>query len=139
MATLGTFGDIVFEVSAERMRSFADFSHEGGARLESTEIVGREPLVTFAGPGGQSVSFVMGLNSAAGVVPQQEYERLQQMKDAGLAAVLVLGGRPYGGATTRWIIEGLSASYRTWTGDGRATGIDVTVSLRKYVQIEAAK
>lgn len=135
MAVIGSYGQVVFEVSSRRAASFEGFNHKAGARLDTTEIVGREPIVQFLGPGEQTVAFNLRLSTDLGVDPRSEYESLDQMRAAGQASGLVLGGRPFGGSDVRWLIEDISADYTQWNGDGSPRWIDVAVSLRKYVTV----
>jgi hypothetical protein len=135
MAQLGTFGELVFEVSSRLVRSFDGFQQKSNARIESTEIIGREPIVQFLGPGEKTIGFAMRLSAQLGADPQSDYDRLEATMLAGTAAALVLGGKPFGGAMARWLIEDLSAEYVQWSGDGRPLWIDVSVSLRKYTSV----
>lgn len=136
MAIVGTFGDIVFEVSHDRALSFASLQHEAGMRIESHEVIGRDPLLVVSGPDGESISLPITLSLQLGVDPQQEYDRLYKIMRAGTASALVLAGRPFGGSGVRWIIDKLSADRVQFGARGRTTWMHVTISLRKYVQWE---
>lgn len=133
---IGSFGQTVFEVSRERLRSFEGFGKESSARLNSVDIIGGEPLTEFVGPGSKTVSFTLRLSRQLGADPEGDLKTLEDMQDAGTAATLVLGGKPYGGPGAQWIIESLSATYRHWSRGGLPLWIDVVVTIRKYVQVE---
>lgn len=135
MAQIGSFGDIIFEVSRPRSLSLeGGYRHEAGARLNVTDVIGAEPLVEYVGPESESISFQLKLLESLGVDPQAEYDRLKAMCDAGTAAAFVINGKPVGSSGTRWIIENLSADHKALhPASGRSIWIDVSVSLRKYV------
>lgn len=128
---------MVFQVSREAVRSFGDFSHEGGARINSTEIIGREPVAEVLGPEAEAISFTIPLMSALGVDPQAEYDRLLQICHDKLAVPLILGGKPFRKSGYRWLIEKVSGEFSSWSGDGTPGKIDAAVTLRKYVRIAA--
>ncbi|MCE5315157.1 MAG: phage tail protein [Armatimonadota bacterium] len=135
MAVIGSFGQIVFEVSSRKAESFEGFNHKAGARLDSSEIIGSEPLVQFLGPGEETIGFNLRLSADLGVNPQTEYKKLYDMMTSGEAGSLVLGGEPFGGSNVRWLIEDLSTEYSHWGGSGIPRWLDVSVSLRKYVTV----
>jgi phage protein U len=129
---VGSFADIVFETSRERVRSFEGLEHEGGARIAETAIVGREPIVEWLGPAGETASLTLRLAAALGVNPSEDRDRLQYLCRFGKAGSLVIGGRPFGGPLSLWLIEGLSESYSHFSGSGVPQWIDVQVSFRRY-------
>lgn len=133
---IGTFGEVVFEVSRERAASFSSYEHEAGARLGTAEIIGGEPLTEFLGPDSQTISMPLRLIAELGVDPQTEYDRLHEILTQGLASSLVIANRPVGGSGARWIIERLNASHSHFAGDGTSRIIDVEISFRKYVQVK---
>jgi phage protein U len=132
MAVIGSFGDIVFQVSRQKALSFEGLQHEAGARINSAEVIGREPVIEFLGPESESISMVIRLASELGVKPREEYERLYQHMRSGKASTFVLGGRPMGGSRIKWMIEKLSADHTQFAGNGVPRWIDVSVNLRRY-------
>ncbi|HEY3376574.1 MAG TPA: phage tail protein [Armatimonadota bacterium] len=139
MAIVGTFGDIVFEVSRQRARSFDTLQHDAGMRLEIQEVIGRDPLVSICGPESETVALTITLALQLGVDPQKEYDRLYAIMRAGNASPLVLAGRPFGGSGCRWIIEKLPATHKQFGAQGRTVWMDVAMTLRKYVQQEGGR
>lgn len=131
---VGSFGkDFVFAVARGKGHSFSDLSREGGARLSSTEIIGRAPLVEFLGPDAETIAFTMQLSTQLGVDPQGEYDKLHGIMDAGEARTLVVGGALVGDPGDMWLIEKLTASYpNRFDNAGKAAWIDLAISLRKY-------
>jgi phage protein U len=148
MAILGAFGDVVFEVSRNVkqssdgveevlcVNSFDGFGHESGMRVESHEVLGAEPLTEIVGPESETIAFTMHFALQLGVNPSDEVDQLRKCMHDGQANSLYLGGQPFGGSGTRWIIEKLSESYIYWGAQGKPIWIDVSVNLRKYVQWE---
>lgn len=133
MAVIGSYGKVVFEVSDSTARSFDNgFQHETGARLESIDIIGKEPRVTFSGPDTESISFNLKLVYFLGVDPRTEYENLRSLCRSGIASSFVIGGKPVGEPGVLWLIEKLSANYTHFGPSGLPLIIEVSVTLKRY-------
>jgi len=133
MALIGTLGQTVFEVSDRRALGFETLEHTAEARIATQEIIGREPVTEFLGPGSEEVSFDLRLSAQLGVDPRVEFGRLDSARSKGTAMTLIIGGVPIGGSKARWLIKGLRASHRFFSRDGKTTWLDVNVGLTKYV------
>jgi phage protein U len=139
MSVVGSYGEIVFEASRERMRSFSGFQRKSGARLSVQDVIGREPLVEFLGDASQTVSFRMLLLAALGVDPVYERDRLEYQMSQGLASALVIGGQPIGGSGVRWLIEELGESHGAFGKSGAPGMVEVDVSLRRVTAVGGVK
>ena len=125
---LATLGSIVFEASADLVRTFGDVAHKTSARWETHEVIGRKPVQEFGGPALRTLSFAVRLDAALGVDPEAEAAVLRDSVEQGEVLAFVLGGRPVGD----WIIKEQSETWRHVTADGQVLLIHVELSLEEY-------
>ena len=48
--SIGSLGNVVFEVSSEKVKTLRDMQRQGSARFATHEIIGKKPLREFLGP-----------------------------------------------------------------------------------------
>ena len=129
---IGYLGDVVFEVSADKVRTFDDLKRSGSARFASHDLIGRKPLLEFGGPGLDTISFTVTLASWLGVKPEEEVETLRNMRDEGMAVDFVLNGKPQGEGL--WAVESVSEESKYITQDGVENFIKCSLTLKEYVE-----
>ena len=129
---IGTFGEVTFEVSADRVRTFDGLKRSGSARLASHDLIGRKPLLEFGGPGLETLSLNMTLSAFLGLDPVEEVKELRQMRDEGTAAPFTLNGEPQG--TGLWVLESLSEDWKYIDNNGVPRQIDCALTLKEYVE-----
>jgi len=130
MALVGTFGEIVFEVSHDRVRTFDNFSRSGSGRWATHEAYHQKPLPEFLGPGQEEISFSIRLSAFHGVNPKEELARMRKMRDSGEAFELIIGGELVG--DNLWILESLREQSSTYTGDGKTLIANAEITLKEY-------
>ncbi len=123
----GSFGDIVFEVSAELVRTFEKFSRKRSASYADHETVTGKPTTEYTGGQLDEVEMSMKFLATMGVSPQDEIEKLGTMLESGEAHPLLLGDTVYGHFTLREMNEDMDVfvNGRFWQGV-------VTVTLKEY-------
>lgn len=126
---LATLGSVVFEASADLVRTFGDASHKTSARWETHEVIGRKPVQEFIGPALRTLGFSIRLDAGLGIDPESEAAALRDSVESGEVLSFVLGGRPVGD----WVAKELSETWRHVTADGRVQVIVVELSLEEYV------
>jgi phage protein U len=127
---IGSFGDIVFEVSNKKTLTPKDFDRNGSARWNDHEIIGHKPKSEFSGPGLEEVSFTLILKAELGINPTKQLEKLRKMRDTGKVAPFIIGGKPI--SQNYWSIQQLSESYKTIDNEGNILSAEVNVSLKEY-------
>ncbi|QQE75727.1 phage tail protein [Brevibacillus composti] len=130
MGQIGTFGEIVFEVSSNKILTFNDFARSGSGRWSTHEINLQKPLPEFHGPGQEEISFSIRLDIQLGVNPEIELEKLRKMRDIGAIAYLIVGGRPV--SQNMWLLESFREQHKTHDGQGRLLAAIVDLSLKEY-------
>lgn len=127
---IGTLGEIVFEVSSDKVLTFDNLKRKGSGRWATHDIVGKKPVREFIGQGLESISFTMQLSAFLGVTPLDEINKLRELRDKGTAVELVLDGSSVG--DNLWTIEDLSEDWRRVDNNGKLIYADLDVSLQEY-------
>lgn len=131
MATIGTLGEVVFEVSDNLIRTFDDYARKASARIASHEIIGQKPVLEFLGPSANELSIQIRLNAFYGISPKVEADRLRRMCESGEAVQFVLGGRPV--SPNLWLIETVDEKANAFDGHGNILTSELGLSLKEYV------
>lgn len=129
---IGSFGDIVFEASADRVRTFDEMKRASEARYAEHAVIGGKPKLEFLGPGLETISFQVLLSSSLGVDPDKELDALSEIRDAGEIRRLVIGSKPLG----KFVLTSISANEGPRSNRGRPTWISVELSLKEYIEDE---
>lgn len=129
---IGTLGDVVFETSSEKIRTFDSMKRSGSARWATHDIMALKPVMEFIGPGVERINFSMRLDVSLGINPSAELETLRAMRDTGTASQLIFNGKPI--TDHLWVIEGLSENWERIDNQGRLLAATVEISLNEYVQ-----
>lgn len=124
---IGTFGDIVFETSADRMRTWSRLTRKSGVRVAWHPVMGKKPVPEFIGPEADEVAMRVRFDVGLGVVPYQELARLQKVLDAGESRVLMVGGSALG----RFVLLKVNENWRRVDNTGRLLVASVSLSLKE--------
>lgn len=127
---IGSLGDIVFEVSTDKVRTFDNLKRKGSGRWAVHDVVGKKPVREFIGQGAESISFSMQLSTALGVTPRDEIDKLRELRDKGTAVEFVLNGSSVG--DNLWVVEDLSEDWRRLDNTGQLIYAELSVSLQEY-------
>jgi phage protein U len=128
---IGSLGDIAFEASANKVRTFDGLRRSGAARFAYHNRQGGKELPEFLGPAAESISFEIRLSAYEGVNPSDEANTLRNMRDAGEAVLFILDGVPQGEGF--WVIESLSEEHSFFDNCGRPAMIACSISLKEYL------
>ena len=127
---VGSIGAIPFVVSAEKIRTFHDFSRTGAGRWAKHDLVGRKRVLEFLGPDVEKVSLKIQLRADHGVNPEAELAKLRKMRDEGEVFSFILGGAPV--SNEYWTIEGIGENVSYWRAGGRILSVTVDIALQEY-------
>lgn len=131
MSKIGSFGEIVFEVSPKKTLTFSEFQRSGSARWNEHEIIGLKPKSEFNGPGLEEISFTILLKAELGVNPSKQLTKLRNMRDTGKVSSFVIGGKPI--SNNYWSIQQLSESHKVVDNKGNILVAEVSITLKEYV------
>lgn len=126
---VGTFGDIVFSVSADRQYLIDGFSRKSGAKTEEHQVTGGKPRLEFIAPTLTDISFTITLMAGRGMNPMAEVEKLRAICEGGETRRLIIGGRNLG----KFLLTEVADDWEKTLGDGRVTLARVKVSFKEYL------
>lgn len=127
---IGTFGDIVFEVSDETVRTFDKYVQTTAGRWEVHEPISSNPRPEFLGQAQGEVKFTIRLSASLGVNPRAEKERIEQIVREGKHAPLMIARRPVSDGD--WYIESCETTYIWVNSKGEVEYADITLSVKEY-------
>jgi len=127
MAQTGSFGDIVFEVSAESVKTWDSVKRRHMASFAAHDVAEGRQRLEFTGIELGSIDLQVRLD-ARYVSPRHEIEALANTMGSGEPQVLVLGGKPYG----EYVLEGMTETWTHTDGQGRVMIARLTLKFREY-------
>lgn len=130
MATIGSWGDIVFAVSRKEIKTFTGLKWDSGAKYSTHDRHLKAPLLEFTGTDVESISFSMFFSAFLGVNPMTEIAKLLVAMRKGEVHRLVIGPKAYG--TDKWVITKLSNSLDRYDNRGNLLVAKVSVTMKSY-------
>ena len=134
---VGSLGDIVFDVSSDKVLTFQDLQINRRAKYTEHAIHGKKGLLEFTGLEPLTATMKIDLLASLGVVPKDELDALVEILTNHEAVPFILDGEPQG--DNLWVVESLSESYPVINNKGELISISVTLNLKEYVEAEEAE
>lgn len=131
MAVIGSFGDIVFEVSDKKIQSFDEFQRTTEARWEKHNIHGYKPILEFSGPNIDPISFKIIFRAELGVNPEVQMAKLREFTRKGKKALFIRGKKPI--SINYWVIEKIVETHKQIDNQGNVLYIEAKIDLLEYV------
>jgi hypothetical protein len=126
---IGYFGDMIFEVNAERINTFNGLEISHKSRIASHDIIGQKSKNEFLGLSLSSLSFSIKLSAGLGVSPIREIEKWKEYVQTGKEDVLVIGGKPI---AEEWVVTGVSESWDRVFSDGKLYSATIKIDMEEY-------
>ena len=134
MATVGSFGDIVFYCTSgngrNKILSFHDLGRSSSASFAEHEMNGEKAYLEFGGDGLDEIALTIEADARYGVKPLEVQDKLFQKKATGQAEFFVLGGRKVG--SNPFVITNISEGFKTLYIDGRPIAMSFQVTMKEY-------
>ena len=130
---IGSLGEVVFEVSFEKVKTFRDFQVQRNAKYTEHAIHGRKGLLEFTGLSAATASLRIRLDAALGVNPKEELETLRKMLSDHEAVPFILDGEPQGDGL--WVLEGIDENYEIIDNYGTFITVEVNIKLKEYIEV----
>ncbi|WP_319403139.1 phage tail protein [uncultured Anaeromusa sp.] len=127
--SIGTFGELTFEVSDSKVRTIDEFKRKTAAKFEEHAILGLKPKLEFIAPGLAEISFQVVFSALLGTSPLKEIEQLKETMQKGEYQSLVIGGKVLGD----FVIESMAESWKHIDNKGNLLHAAVDLSLKEYV------
>lgn len=130
MAIIGTLGDIVFEVSQNKVNTITSVEWNSSANYASHDRHLKDPLLEFTGNDNDTFSLSMKFSVFLGVDPMKEITKLLTAERNAEVMRLVIGPKAYG--KNKWVITKSSHTLDRFDNRGNLLVASATVSLTAY-------
>lgn len=131
MAVIGSFGEIVFEVSDKKIQTYDEFQRTNEPRWQEHAILGQKPVLEFEGPGIDPITFTVLLRAELGINPEEQMVKLRKFARWGQKALFIRGNKPI--STNYWVIKKLSETHKNIDNQGNVMTIEAQLELLEYV------
>ena len=127
---VGTLGQIVFEVSDQKILTFDGMTRDVSGRWTEHEVMGVKPKPEFLGPGNQKIALPITLSAGLGVRPRKMLEMVERMVESGDAEYLIINCRPVG--KNPFCISSSSETWGDMYSHGELAKASLTITLEEY-------
>ncbi len=124
----GAGEDIVFEASADKVRTWHDARRTGRGRWVKHEVYAEKPKKEFIGPDLDTITLSVRLDINHGLVPRDELRKMRALMKTGVVMQFSIGGQYFGDFSLESVDE-------TWTRldpKGVLTTAVVSLVLEEY-------
>lgn len=128
---IGAWGELVFEVSSDRVRTFEDFSRTESGRWAKHDLYMQKPRSEFLGPDLGEISFKMTFNAFHGVNPIKELDKLIRYVRSGQVNTLVINNKRYG--LGKYKIKSVSEQMTHFDNKGAVLLGSASVTMEEYL------
>lgn len=128
---IGAWGELIFTVSAERIRTFETFNRTQSARWSKHDIHLKKTKPEFTGEDQGEITFTMQFSASMGVNPIVELDKLIRYVRSGEAHTLVIGHKRFG--VGKWYMSDVSEDLKHVDNRGNVLSASANVTLEEYV------
>lgn len=136
MAIIGCLGSeenqVLFEVSAETVRTLDNFQWSGSARYGVHQRHAGNALTEFTGLDPDQIAFDVTFSAELGVNPMEEIWQLWRFLRNGTTLPLTIGTHGYG--RYRWTITSMSVKSKFFDCHGEIYHAVVSLKLQEYLR-----
>ncbi len=129
---IGSLGKVVFEVGADKVRTFDNAQWSSSANISSHKRHLNSALAEFTGYDADTVSLDLRVSKYLGCNPEEDIKTLSEYEKTGKAVKLIVGKKVCG--NYKWLIKSLKVSARLYDKSGALTDADIAVSLIEYAK-----
>lgn len=129
---VGVLGDIVFQVSWDKVLTPSNIQWGGSARHAVHQRHLQNALTEFTGRDPDTISFDIFLSSSFGVDPMSAIWKLFNYERRGDPLALTIGEHGYG--RYRWCLISHSTVIHSTDGEGNITAATITLHLQEYLR-----
>ena len=128
---VGSFGDLIFEVSTERVFTFDNFTHKVAARYAKHELINSPVVLEYLGEDTHEITLNITLTATLGVNPGLEIKRIQELVLSGSAEFLIIGNEVVG--ESRFVITEASTRAISYDGQGNVLVAQLDLTFKSYI------
>ena len=130
MATIGSMGSVIFNVSSRRIFTFDNYSRSTAVKVASHEIMGNKPILELTGNESDEITFDILLRKQHSINPQKKYDELRTMCESGKVFPLIIGGKPV--SDNYWLLTNVGKSVNFFGKKGDIISMSLSVTLKEY-------
>lgn len=128
---IGVWGDVVFTVSLETVKTFDNLKRTESARWAKHDIHGQKQKSEIIGLEAGSISFTMKFSAFHGVNPRVEMNKFLWQVRRGEAHTLIVGTNRIG--VNKWYIPTVDETWNYVDNRGNILTADLNVKMEEYV------
>lgn len=128
---IAIWGDVVFTVSDQQVKTFDAFKRTESARWSKHDIHGQKQKAEFIGIDAGKISFTMHFSAYLGVDPRAEIDKFLKKVRSGEANTLIIGTKRIG--VNKWYIPTNDESWNHVDNRGNLLTADLNVTMEEYV------
>ena len=131
--TIGSFGDIVFQVSEDLITTLSDFKRNSKANFSEHKIVGQPAVLEFLGRDLEEISFTAIFSKSLGHKDLlQEVHKFREKLWNGTAEFFILSNHAY--SEHKMVVTSLSEAVEYFDARGAHQLVKIDVTLKEYVE-----
>lgn len=139
MATVGSLGGIIFNVSSRRIVSFGNYKRSRGVNVSNHNIIAGLSKKEYTGLPGEQITLDIQLLAQLNSRPEAILKKLRTIRDTGQVVNFILGGKPV--SQNKWLLTQVDESVTHWKKRGDILVANASITLEEYEvdSVEAAK
>lgn len=130
--TVGSLGNIVFEVTPEQIETISNFTQSGSAAYSEHQRHAGNSLLEFVGRNADNIGFDIVLSSELGVNVQSEIDKIASAERNGEILKFVIGKKIYG--RYRWVIKSHTVDIKHFDKNNEPLLANVNIKLTEYLK-----
>ncbi|SHO50063.1 phage tail protein [Anaerocolumna xylanovorans] len=127
---IGYFGDIIFETSEDKIRTFRNLKQAASATYSDHKRYKKKPQREFEAPNNQTASFEMKIKAGHGVSPRKMKTKVIKYCQNGTVCPFVIGGHKIGGG--KWTIDSVDATFDEVWNRGELVSVTISITATEY-------
>ena len=124
---IGSFGDVIFSVSADMIKTLRSMTVSASASIQSHRRHLQKPLLEYIGPDNKTITFSLRLSKYLGTDPKVDYTILDQYCRDGVSKFFIIGDEKIG--VYKWVVSKIKTTPEYYDGAGNITTIDLSITL----------
>lgn len=128
---IGVWGDVVFTVSHDVVKTFDNYKRNESARWSKHDIHSQKQKAELIGIDAGKLSFTMHFSAFHGVNPREELNKFIKRVRSGEAHTLIVGSKRVG--INKWYIPNVDETWNYVDNRGNVLTADINISMEEYV------
>jgi len=129
----GIYGPIIFGKKFGHIETFHEVTRQYKGRYGAHMVHLRKPLLEWAGNDLVKIDMKVSLNAAWCGDPNRLLGLWHFLHENGMAAPLIIGGRPMGPGMSLFVISEMAENHKHWLSGGRLIAVELDVHFEEYI------